>query len=112
MLADLSRCTMSLDAEAAEQLHHVMIMFWRRIADAEYPVKQVGVGAIEQRLESPELVTVQSPEGVLSERAENEVAFLRPAMPAPKQETPGADVRMVAICSLGIVVPHLWSLLR
>ena len=84
MLTDLPRCTMSLDAETAEELHHVMIMFRRRIADAEYPVKQVGVGAIEQRLKSPELTAVQGLEGAVGERAENEVAFLRPAMPAPK----------------------------
>jgi hypothetical protein len=89
---------MSIDAETAQQLHHVMIMFRRRIADAEYPVKQVGVGAIEQRLKSPELIAVQALEGVLGERAENEVAFLRPAMPAPKQEAPAADIRMFAIC--------------
>jgi hypothetical protein len=60
MLTNLPRYTMSLDAETPEQPHHVMIMFWRRIADAEYPVKQVGVGAIEQRLKSPELIAVQS----------------------------------------------------
>jgi hypothetical protein len=85
MLTNVPRRTMSLEAETAQQLHHVMIMFRRRIADAKYPVKQVEVSAIEQRLKSPELTVVQSLEGVLSERAENEVAFLRPAMPAPKQ---------------------------
>ena len=94
MLANLPRCTMSPDGETAKQLHHVMIMFWRRIVDAEYPVKQVGVIAIEQRLESPELTAVQSPEGVLGERAEDEVALLRPAMPAPKQEAPAADFEL------------------
>ena len=106
MLANLPRCTMSLDTETAEQLHHVMIMFRRRIADAEYPVKQVGVGAIEQRLKSPELIAVQGLEGVLGERAENEVAFLRPAVPAPKQEAPAADIRMFAICGLRNDMSH------
>jgi hypothetical protein len=109
MLTNLPRCTMSLDAETAQQLHHVMIMFRRRIADAEYPVKQVGVGAIEQRLKSPELTAVQGLEGVLSERAEDEVALLRPAMPAPKQEAPPADIRMFAICGLGKDISHLYS---
>src|SRR5258705_4867018 len=85
MPTNLPRCTMPLDTETAEQPHHVMIVFRRRITDAEDPVKQVGVGAIEQRLEAPELTAVQSLDGALSERAENEVAFLRPAMPAPKQ---------------------------
>src|SRR5258705_10233942 len=106
MLTNLPRCTMSLNAETAEQLHHVMIMFWRRIADAEDPVKQIGIGAIEQRLESPELIAIQGLEGVLSERAENEVAFLRPAVPAPKQKAPAADIRMFAIWRLGKDVSH------
>jgi hypothetical protein len=92
MLVILPRCAMSLRAETAEQLHHVVIMFRRRIPDAEYPVKQIRVGAIEQRLKSPELIAVQGLEGVLGERAENEIAFLRPAMPASKQESPAADI--------------------
>jgi hypothetical protein len=86
---------MSPDGETAKQLHHVMIMFWRRIVDAEYPVKQVGVGAIEQRLKSPELIAVQGLEGVLGERAEDEVAFLRPAVPAPEQQPPASDVSII-----------------
>jgi hypothetical protein len=109
MLTNLPRCTMSLDAETAQQLHHVMIMFRRRIADAEDPVKQVGVGAIEQRLKSPELIAIQALEGVLGKPAKNEVALLRPAMPAPKQEAPAADIRMFVICGLGRDVSHLYS---
>src|SRR5260221_14761012 len=101
MLANLPRCTMSLGAETAQQLHHVVVMFWRRIADAEDPVKQIGVRAIGQRLESPELVTVQGLEGVLGERAGEEVALLRPAMPAPKQEAPAAHIRTFVVCRLG-----------
>ena len=84
-------------------------MFRWRITDAEDPVEQIGVRAIEQRLESPELIVVQGREGVLGERAENEVAFLRPAMPAPKQEASGADVRMFAIFRLGKEISHLYS---
>jgi hypothetical protein len=109
MLTNLPRCTMSLDAETAQQPHHVVIMFWRRIADAEYPVKQVGVGAIEQRLEPPELIAVQGLEGVLGKPTKNEVALLRPAMPAPKQQAPAADIPMFAICCLGKDIFHLCS---
>jgi hypothetical protein len=107
MLTNLPCCTMSLDAETAQQRHHVVVMFWRRITDAEDPVEQIGVRAIEQRLESPELIAVQGLERVLGKRAENEVAFLRPAMPAPKQEALAADIRMFANCRLGIYVSHL-----
>jgi hypothetical protein len=81
-------------------------MFWRRITDTEDPVKQIGVRAIEQRLELRELIAIQGFEGALGERAENEVTFLRPAMPAPKQEASAADIRMFAICRLGKDVSH------
>jgi hypothetical protein len=97
MLTNLPRCTMSLGAETAQQLHHIVVMFWRRITDAEDPVKQIGVRAIEQRLKSPELIAVQSLEGVLGERAEDEVAFLRPAMPAPKEKPPAATISWLAL---------------
>jgi hypothetical protein len=109
MLTNLPRSTMSLAAETAEQLHHVVIVFRRRIADAEYPIEQIGVSAIEQRLEPPELIAVQGLKRVLGERAENEVAFLRPAMPASKQEALAANIRMFAICRLGKNISHLCS---
>ena len=67
MLAILQRRKTVLDAEAAQHLHHVVIMFWRRLTNTEDPVEQVGIGAIEQRLEPPELVVVQSRQGVLGE---------------------------------------------
>src|ERR1700751_4423149 len=72
ILTNLPRCTMSLGAETTQQLHHVVVMFRRRITDAEDPVEQIGVSAIEQRLESPELIAIQGLEGVLGERAEDE----------------------------------------
>src|ERR1700745_786423 len=65
MLANLPRCTMSFGAETAQQRHHVVIVYRRRITDAEDPVEQIGVDAIEQRLESAELIAVQALEGVL-----------------------------------------------
>jgi hypothetical protein len=95
MLTNLPRCTMSLGAETAQQLYHVVAMFWRWITDTEDPVKQIGVRAIEQLLKSPELTAVQGLEGVLGERAENEVAFLRPAMPAAEQQPPAPDVSVM-----------------
>lgn len=100
---------MSLFAEIAEQHHHVVVMFRRWITDAEDPVKEIGVRAIEQRLEPPDLVAVQGLEGALGERAENEVTFLSPAMPAPKQEAPTADIRMFVNCRLAKNVSHLNS---
>src|ERR1700741_1434559 len=83
--------------DAAEHPHHVMIMLRRRIADAEDPVEQIGIGTFEQRLEAPKLIVIQRFEGVLGERAENEIAFLRPAMPTPKQEAPAAKIPIFAI---------------
>jgi len=109
MLTNLPRCTISLFAVTAQQLHYVMVMFWRRRTDAKDPVEQIGVRAIEQRLEPPDLVAVQDLEGTLGERAENEVTFLSPAMPAPKQEAPAANIRMFVNCRLARNVSHLNS---
>src|SRR5580704_9006825 len=39
LLTNLARCTISLNAETAQQLHHVVVMFCWRITDAEDPVK-------------------------------------------------------------------------
>jgi hypothetical protein len=39
--------------------------------------------------------------------AKDEVAFLRPAMPAPKQEAPVADIPMFAIGCLVKNISHL-----
>ena len=61
MLTMLPRRTMPIDAKTSEQLHYVVIVFPRRIADAEYPVEQIGVSAIEKRFESPELTAIQGP---------------------------------------------------
>jgi len=88
---------MSLVAETTQQFHHVVVMFRRRITDAEDPVEQIGVRAIEQRLEPPELIAIQGPEGGLGERAENEVAFLRAAMPAPEQKPSAANISLLAL---------------
>jgi hypothetical protein len=79
-------------AEAAQQLHDVVIVLWRRPAAAQDPVEQIGVGAIEQSLEAVELVTVEAREGRFGERAEDEVVFLRPTMPAAEQQAPAADI--------------------
>jgi len=76
-------------------VHHVVIMFWRRRAAAENPIEQIGVGAIEQRFESVELGAIEVRERSLGERAKNEVAFLRSAMPASEQQPPTANVAKI-----------------
>jgi hypothetical protein len=95
MLSVLLRLVMARIAETAQQVHHVVIMFWRRRAAAENPIEQIGVGAIKQRFESIELGAVEVRERSLGERAKNEVAFLRTAMPASKQQPPTANVAKI-----------------
>ena len=85
---------MARGAEAAQQLHDVMIVLGRRPAAAQDPVEQVGVGAIEQSLEPVELGTIEVREGRFGERAEDEVVLLRPAMPGAEQQAPAADILM------------------
>ena len=104
MLSVLLRLLMARIAETAQQVHHVVIMFWRRRAAAENPIEQIEVGAIEQRFESVELSAVEGRERSLGERAKNEVAFLRPAMPASEQQPPTANV--VKIVPTGNELAH------
>jgi hypothetical protein len=85
---------MAHGAEAAQLLHDVMIVLWRRPVAAQDPVEQIGVGAIEQSLESLELVTVEAREGRFGERAEDEVVLLRSAMPGAEQQPPATDILM------------------
>src|SRR5262245_11522472 len=97
MPAALPRSAMRRGAEVAQQAHHVVIVFrWRRAA-AEYPVKQIRVGAIEQRFELVELGAVQALETFISEHAENHVVLLRSAMPAPEQQPPAADIKAFVV---------------
>jgi hypothetical protein len=97
VLANLPRRTMSLGAETAQQLHHVMVMFWRGITDAEYPIEQIGVGTIEQRLEPAELAAIQTFEERLGKRTEDDITLLRAAMPAPEQKPPAANISLLAL---------------
>src|SRR5215470_16989545 len=95
MLSVLLRLMMARIAETAQQVHHVVIMFWRWRAAAENPIEQIGVGAIEQRFETVELGAVEVRERSLGERAKNEVTFLRSAMPASEQQPPTANVAKI-----------------
>src|SRR3954454_9638414 len=97
MLSVLLRSVTARGAEIAQKAHHVMIMLWRRRADAEDPVEQIGVGAIEQRFESVELRSVQALEWPLDKRAEDEITLLCPAVPALEPQPPAADIQMFAL---------------
>ena len=80
-------------AEIAQQPHHVVIVLRRRRIAAEDPIEQIGIGAFEQRFKPIELTAVEAVQAGLGERAENEVALLRPAMPAAEQQPPAPGDR-------------------
>ena len=73
---------MAPGSEIAQQPHHVVIVLRGRRKAAENPVEQIGICAFEQRFKPIELTAVEALQRGLGERAENEVALLRPAMPA------------------------------
>jgi hypothetical protein len=87
--------------EAAKPAHHVVIVFRRQRGAAQDPVEQVRVGAIEQGLELIQLAGVQIREDPLGEGTEDEVKFLGAAMPAPKQDSPAAQVDRVFFRAIG-----------
>src|SRR3977135_2544480 len=88
-------------AEVAQPAHHVVVVlrWWRKAG--EDPVEQIGIGAIKQSFELVELGAVQAGEGHLREWTENEVALLRPAVPAPEQEPPAPEIEIVAFAVAG-----------
>jgi hypothetical protein len=74
-----------------------VVVLWRRRAALDDPVKQIGVGTIEQSFETRQLRAVQVGEVGLGKSAENEIAFLRAAMPAPEQHPPAADIQAMSL---------------
>lgn len=93
-------------AEAAQQAHHVVVMFRRRRTNAEDPVEEIRVVAIQQRVEPVELGTVQALKKLVGEHAENEVAFLRSAMPASERQPPETGVQMLALKPIAKEIAH------
>jgi len=106
MLSVLLRSMMAPSAETTQQAHHVVIMFRRRRTAVENPIEKIGVGAIEQRFEPVKLDPVQALEVLLGKRAEDQVALLRPAMPAPEKQPPAADIEMFALGCTGKKLAH------
>jgi hypothetical protein len=82
-------------AKITQQAHHIVVVLsrWREALDD--PAEQIGVGAIEQSLETLQLLAVQLSEMGIGKSAENEIAFLRAAMPGPEQQTPAAGIRTI-----------------
>jgi|RhiMethySRZTD1v2_1073278.scaffolds.fasta_scaffold13667_7 hypothetical protein len=106
MLPALPRSVIRRGDEPAQQAHHVVIMLrWRR-ADAEHPVEQVRVGAIEQRFKPIELGIIQALEKPIREHAEDEVALLRPAMPASEHQPPVAGIRIFKLNVIAKKIAH------
>jgi hypothetical protein len=66
----------------AQHAHHIVVVLRRRRGLAGNPIEQIGVGAIEQGLEPVQLRDAEAAERAIGEVAENQVDFLRAAMPA------------------------------
>ena len=101
-----------VQSKRSQQTHHVVVVLFGCSEATDDPIEQVRIGALEQSLETVELRAVEICEMDIGKPAKNEVALLRPAMPAPKQEAPAADIRMFAICCLGKDISHLYSRCR
>ena len=71
----------------------IVLSWWRETLDD--PVGQISVGAIEQSLETVELLAVEVGEVGIGKSTENEIAFLRAAMPGPEQQTSATGIRTI-----------------
>jgi hypothetical protein len=97
ILRVLSSSALAPGTEIAHQAHQLVVVLWRRRAALDDPVKQIGVGTIEQGFETRQLSAVQVGEVGLGKSAENEIAFLRAAMPAPEQQPPAAEIQTMIL---------------
>src|SRR5258705_11402664 len=95
-----------VQSKRSQQTHHVVVVLFGCSEATDDPIEQVRIGALEQSLETVELGAVEICEMDIGKPAKNEVALLRPAMPAPKQEAPAADIRMFALCGLRNDMSH------
>ena len=86
------QCSVWTRAVVAQHPRHIVVVFRGRRDPGNDPIEQIGIVAIEQSFESVELGAVEVRERPLGERTENEVAFLRAAMPASEQQPPAPDI--------------------
>jgi hypothetical protein len=84
-----------VQSKRSQQTHHVVIVLLGCIKAANDPIKQVRIGALEQSFETVELRAVEIREMDLGKSAENEVALLRPAVPAAEQQPPASDLSII-----------------
>ena len=84
-----------VQSKRSQQTHHVVVVLYGCSEATDYPIKQVRIGALEQSLETVELRAVEICEMDIGKSAENEVALLRPAMPAPEQQPPASDISII-----------------
>jgi hypothetical protein len=84
-----------VQSKRSQQTHHVVVVLFGCIEAANGPIKQVRIGALEQSLETVELRAVEICEMDIGKSAKNEVALLRPAMPAPEQQPLASDISII-----------------
>jgi hypothetical protein len=84
-----------VQSKRSQQTHHVVVVLFGCIEATDYPIEQVRIGALEQSLETVELRAVEICEMDIGKSTENEVALLRPAVPAPEQQPPASDVSII-----------------
>jgi hypothetical protein len=63
----------------------VVMIGWRGLAAAD-PIKNVSIGAVEQRLVTVELSLVKPGEMSVGKAAKNQVALSRPAVPGTEEQ--------------------------
>ena len=67
------------------QTSDVVVVFAGRRGAAGHPIEDIGIGAVEQRLEAIELRLGKPGEMRIGEAAEDQVALARPTMPGAEQ---------------------------
>jgi hypothetical protein len=78
--------------EGQQELGHIIIVFGGRCGAARHPVKNIGVGTVEQSLVAVELSVFKAGQMGIRKAAEDQVALPRAAVPGPEQQPLAANL--------------------
>jgi hypothetical protein len=80
------------DIERKKEAGHVVVVFRGRAGAAGHPVKDVGVGAVEQSFVAVELSVVKAGQMGIRKAPEDQVALPRAAVPGTEQQPLAANL--------------------
>ena len=82
---------------STQQVQHIVVVFCRRHAAAKDPLEEVRVGTFEQCFEPAQLARIEACQATVGKRPEEQIAFLRTAMPALEEEPVASSCHDISV---------------